>query len=191
MSAAEGAEGAQPAAGGAGPVGAPAATAAEAAPLPDLAQQVLVVQAGGERLGFVLREVAWVVERQRLSAVPKAPPGVLGIMNHLGTVVTVASLTALLGLPEAAPGPLVVVLESRDVRVGLVVERVEGVTLELDPAADVASAPPAGAAAGPAALPFARGFVLHEGAPVRLLDGAAIVDEVVARFEAGGGADRV
>ncbi len=202
--------------------------AAEPAALPDLSRQVLVLRAGGERLGLVVEEIAGVVERGRLSAVPKAPPGVRGIMNHVGAVLTVVSLADLLGLPETSAGtPLVVVVERRDVRLGLLAERIEGVTLTADLALDLTPEPgaarpapagaeaaaglpeaggapgdgrppdvpvgpgpreaePPGAATGrdrPRSLPFSRGWLEHEGTAVRVLDGGAIVDEVLARFE--------
>ncbi len=152
------------------------------APLPDLSRQVLLLRAGGERLGLVVEETAGVLERGRLSFVPKAPPGVLGIMNHVGSVLTVVSLAVLLGLPDAssdpASTPLVVVVERREDRIGLVVERIEGITLTIDLANDVRPEP-----GGAEPLPFSRGRLAYGGVSVRLLDGGAIVDEVLVRFE--------
>lgn len=160
----------------------PEAVGLEPAALPDLSRQVLLLQAGGERLGLVVGETAGVLEQARLSLVPKAPAGVLGVMNHVGSVLTVVSLAALLGLPDASPGQaatrLVVVVEQREGRIGLVVERIEGITLTVDLASDVQPGPE-----GAAPLPFCRGWFTHGGAPVRLLSGGAIVDEVLGRFE--------
>lgn len=154
----------------------------EPAPLPDLSRQVMIARAGETRVGLVVEEVAAVVEQGTLSLVPKAPAGVLGIMNHLGSVLTVVSLAALLGLPEvplaAGAPPFVVVVEHGEERIGLRVERVDGITLTVDLAEDVASEGPEGAPG-----PFARGWLAYEGSSMRLVDGAAIVNEVLARFE--------
>lgn len=160
----------------------PEAVGLEPASLPDLSRQVLLLRAGGERLGLVVEEAAAVLEPARLSLVPKAPAGVLGIMNHVGSVLTVVSLPALLGLPgtssDQASAPFVVVVERREDRIGLVVERIEGITLTIDLANDVRPEPD-----GAVPLPFSRGWLTHGGAAVRLLDGGAIVDEVLVRFE--------
>ena len=158
-----------------------AALALDAAPMPDLSRQVMLVRAGETQVGLVVGEVAAVAEEGRLSAVPKAPPGVLGIMNHLGSVITVVSLAAILGLPEAkarTATPFVVVVERGDDRIGLRVERVDGITLTVDLDQDIVSDGPDGPAG-----PLSRGWLAYEGATVRLLDGAAIVEEVLARFE--------
>jgi purine-binding chemotaxis protein CheW len=152
----------------------------EAAALPDLARQVMLVRVGGARFGLVVEDVAGVLEEARLSAVPKAPAGVLGIMNHVGSVLTVVGLAAVLGRadaapPAGAPAPrFVVVVEWKDDRIGLRVDRVEGITLTVDLARDLEPEPGA---------QLSRGRLTYEGEAVRLLDGAAIVDEVLARFE--------
>lgn len=157
----------------------------EPEPLPDLARQVMLLRVGGERVGLVVEEVAAVLERARLSAVPKAPAGVLGIMNHVGWVLTVVSLAAILGRPgpegageggarRGGDAPLVVVVERKGDRIGLLVDRVEGITLTVDLARDVQPDPGAR---------LSRGRLAYEGETVRLLDGAAVVEEVLARFE--------
>ena len=161
-------------------------------PLPDLSRQVMLVRVADQRAGIVVGEIAAVLDVARLSVVPKAPPGVLGIMNHVGSILTVVSVAAMLGLPEppasgradsAAAGrtaPFVVVVERRGERIGLRVDRVEGVTLTVDVERDVL-AEVEGQPGGPG--PFTRGWLVYEGAPVRLLDGAALIDEVMGRFE--------
>ncbi|HEX7125060.1 MAG TPA: chemotaxis protein CheW [Thermodesulfobacteriota bacterium] len=149
--------------------------------MPDLSRQVMLVRAGEAQVGIVVGEVAAVAEQARLSAVPKAPPGVLGIMNHLGSVLTVVSLAAILGLPEpSAPiaAPFVVVVERGEDRIGLRVERVDGITLTVDLDQDIVTDGPDGPAG-----PLTRGWLAVEGSSVRLVDGAAIVGEVLARFE--------
>lgn len=153
----------------------------EAAPLPELARQVMLVRAGEATVGFVVEEVAAVVEHGHMSLVPKAPAGVLGIMNHVGSVVTVVSLAAVLGLPEtpspAGAAPFVVVVEHEE-RVGLCVTRIDGITLTVELDQDLVTDGPEGAPG-----PFSRGWLAYDGKTVRLLDGAAIVNEVLARFE--------
>ncbi len=159
-----------------------AALPLEAAPMPDLSRQVMLVRAGEVRVGLVVGEVAAVVEEARLSIVPKAPAAVLGIMNHLGSVLTVVSLAAVLELPEASVpavgAPFVAVVERGGDRIGLRVERVDGITLTVDLDQDIQTDGPEGPAG-----PFSRGWLAYEGSSVRLVDGAAIVGEVLARFE--------
>jgi chemotaxis signal transduction protein len=144
--------------------------------LPDLSRQVVLLQIGAERVGLVVAEVVAVLDQARLSAVPKAPPGVLGIMNHVGSVLIVVSLAAVLGLPEspATQTPFVVVLERQGDRIGVQVDRVERITLTVNLAQDVRTEPRAR---------LARGWLTYEGTEVRLVDGAAVVGEVLARFE--------
>jgi purine-binding chemotaxis protein CheW len=148
------------------------------ATLPDLSRQVMLVTVGAERAGLVVGEVTAVLEQARLSAVPKAPAGVLGIMNHVGSVVTVVSLAAVLAMPEApalsGAAPFVVVVERRDDRIGLRVDRVEGITLTVDLDQHVRPAPEER---------LCRGWLAYEGREIRLIDGGAVVDEVLARFE--------
>lgn len=159
----------------------PAAPTLDAAPLPDLSKQVMLVRAGEVQVGLVVEQVAAVMEQGRLSLVPKAPAGVLGIMNHTGSVVTVVSLASMLDLPEPPPAgsvPFVVVLERGDDRIGVRVERVDGITLTADLERDVVTDGPEGPRG-----PFSRGWLAYEGSTVRLVDGAAIVNEVLARFE--------
>ncbi len=150
--------------------------------MPDLSRQVMLVRAGESRVGLVVGEVAAVVEQGRLSIVPKAPAGVLGIMNHVGSVLTVVSLAAVLAGTDAPPAPgtvpFVVVVERGEDRIGLRVERVDGITLTVDLDQDVVTNGPEGPAG-----PFSRGWLAYEGSSVRLVDGAAIVGEVLARFE--------
>lgn len=170
----------------------PALELLDAEPLPDLSRQVMLLRVGDQRVGLAVGEIGAVLDEARLSVVPKAPAGVLGIMNHLGSVLTVVSLAAVLGLPEPAgaarqepaagarTAPFVVVVERRGERIGLRVDRVEGVTLTVDLDRDVV-AELEGRPGRPG--PFSRGWLVHEEAPVRLLDGDALIDEVMARFE--------
>jgi chemotaxis signal transduction protein len=94
----------------------------------------------------------------------------------------VVSLAAVLGLPEApvpaVGAPFVAVVERGGDRIGLRVERVDGITLTVDLDQDIQTDGPEGPAG-----PFSRGWLAYEGSSVRLVDGAAIVGEVLARFE--------
>jgi purine-binding chemotaxis protein CheW len=67
--------------------------------------------------------VAEVIKRPRLTRVPHAPPGLLGVAHLRGTVLPVVSLGQMLGL-DGGDGDRVVVLR-RDPPVGLVVDGVE------------------------------------------------------------------
>jgi purine-binding chemotaxis protein CheW len=67
--------------------------------------------------------VAEVIKRPRLTRVPHAPPGLLGVAHLRGTVLPVVSLGQMLGL-DGEDGDRIVVLR-RDPPIGLVVDGVE------------------------------------------------------------------
>ena len=87
------------------------------------ARRRLTVRAAGARMSLPAQAVAEVIKRPRLTRVPHAPPGLLGVAHLRGTVLPVVSLGEMLGL-EGGDGDRVVVLR-RDPPVGLVVDGVE------------------------------------------------------------------
>ena len=87
------------------------------------ARRRLTVRAAGAQMSLPAQAVAEVIKRPRLTRVPHAPPGLLGVAHLRGTVLPVVSLGQMLGL-DGGDGDRVVVLR-RDPPVGLVVDGVE------------------------------------------------------------------
>jgi purine-binding chemotaxis protein CheW len=83
----------------------------------------LTVRAAGARMSLPAQAVAEVIKRPRLTRMPHAPPGLLGVAHLRGVVLPVVSLGQMLGL-DGEDGDRVVVLR-RDPPVGLVVDGVE------------------------------------------------------------------
>jgi purine-binding chemotaxis protein CheW len=132
------------------------------------ARRRLTVRAAGARMSLPAQAVAEVIKRPRLTRVPHAPPGLLGVAHLRGTVLPVVSLGQMLGL-DGGDGDRIVVLR-RDPPVGLVVDSVE-------------------------ALGFADGEVDIEDGRLRLsrADGTPWLDlgeALDAKFASGGGRRR-
>lgn len=87
------------------------------------ARRRLTVRAAGARMSLPAQAVAEVIKRPRLTRVPHAPPGLLGVAHLRGAVLPVVSLGQMLGL-DGEDGDRIVVLR-RDPPVGLVVDGVE------------------------------------------------------------------
>lgn len=102
--------------------------------------EVVLVRLGGSRLALPLAAVAEVGRPPALTRVPGLPTWVAGVANWRGRVLAVLDLRSLIGdgrPPGPAPGSAarearLVVLQLRgthgEVRVGLLVERVDGTT---------------------------------------------------------------
>jgi chemotaxis signal transduction protein len=95
---------------------------------------VLVVGVGTERYGIELTELAEVFPYRGCTAVPSAPPGLLGVINVRGDIKCVADLGQILELPrgEDSPSGYVVMLRRQGRAIGLRIERIEGVR-QIDP----------------------------------------------------------
>lgn len=98
------------------------APAAAAGDLP-----ALVVECRGERYALALDEVGEVVEAGRLTVLPHAPREIRGMALLRGAPLLALSLGALLGGRAEAPEPVMVVVESHGMRIGLLAERVLGI----------------------------------------------------------------
>ncbi len=88
--------------------------------------QVLVLRVGDGEYAVPIEavvEVHWMVE---LTAMPDAPPWLLGMLNLRGLVVPVVDLRLRLGLPTRSPdlSTPIVVINSRGRRLGLVADTV-------------------------------------------------------------------
>lgn len=98
------------------------------------ARRRLTVRAAGARMSLPAQAVAEVIKRPRLTRVPHAPPGLLGVAHLRGAVLPVVSLGRILGL-DGGDGDRVVVLR-RDPPVGLVVDGVEALSFADDDKAE-------------------------------------------------------
>ena len=100
----------------------------------DVASSVVSVEVGGHWFGLPIQTLREILAPQRLTPVPLAPPGIAGLLNLRGRVVTTVDVRALLGLPgrEDGRGTNVVVAHD-DEHYSLVVDKVGDV---LDLAAD-------------------------------------------------------
>jgi len=67
-----------------------------------MAERFLTLSANGQLYALGAAEVAEVIRLPFVARVPQAPKGLLGLANLRGTVLPVASLRGLLGLPQAA-----------------------------------------------------------------------------------------
>jgi len=116
---------------------------------------------GGQRYALPLSAVRQVSEVSTLTRVPRAPPALLGVMNHAGRVACVVDLGPLVGLRArpARPEGKVVLLQRPRGDLGLYVSDVLGIESLADEATPLAVRE--GAAVSQLDLP--------EG-PVKLLD---------------------
>ncbi len=140
--------------------------------------RVVLFRAGGERYAMPLDAVREVVVPQPpFARVPRAAPGVRGVMNLRGRVVAVVELAPLLGFPPDPLGPAQghVLILDRDRRgLGLLVSSVLGVeTLAEDSCAGAAR--PGEVACGVAQV---------GGTAVTLLDADALEARATALFRA-------
>ena len=104
--------------------------------------EVLVFELSGRRFAVPLAGVREVFNLGPLTPVPTAPPAVAGVTSLRGQVLPVIDLALLLemGLHRLRLGDPAVLIETEGVRVGMLVDRVLGLTQTL--AADATSATP-------------------------------------------------
>ena len=123
--------------------------------------RAVICSHGGQRYALPLSAVRQVTEVSVLARVPRAPPALLGVMNHAGRVACVVDLGPLVGLRArpARPEGKVVLLQRARGDLGLYVSDVHGIESLPDDAAPLAQAE--GAAVWQVDLP--------EG-PVKLID---------------------
>jgi purine-binding chemotaxis protein CheW len=93
---------------------------------------------GGNRYALPLGLVRRVAEVSPLARVPRAPQGLLGVMNHAGRVTCVVDLGALVGLRPrpARPEGKVVLLQRARGDLGLYVSEVAGIQMLEEDAAE-------------------------------------------------------
>ncbi|MBB5985427.1 chemotaxis protein CheW [Sphingobium lignivorans] len=89
------------------------------------AEPLLAFHAGGVRYGIPAAQVRAVAPLPALTAVPLAPPALIGLANLRGEATPVIALSRLLDRPEGAPGRLLLIESSS--RFALAIDAVEGV----------------------------------------------------------------
>lgn len=124
------------------------------------------VRAGGEHYALPIGGVREIAEVDRLTPVPGAPVGVLGVWSLRGDVVAVIDLATVLGLQPAADPTRIVVVEGAGARAGLTVESV----------LDVTTLPEA---LEPAESDCLSAATLVERVPVGVVDLDAVLNKVV------------
>jgi purine-binding chemotaxis protein CheW len=123
------------------------------------------VRAGGEHYALPVSGVREIANFDRVTPVPGAPDGVLGIWSLRGDVVPVIDLAALLGLRPAAEPNRIVIAEGGRARAGITVESV----------LDVATLPEA---PEPTESGYLAGAMLIERVPVGVVDLEAVLASV-------------
>jgi purine-binding chemotaxis protein CheW len=90
---------------------------------------VLAFFLGSERYGLELIDLAEVLPFGRCTPLPGAQPELLGVINLQGEVRSVLDLSRLLGLPDTnvSTGGYILMLRQQNLRIGLRVDRVEGI----------------------------------------------------------------
>jgi purine-binding chemotaxis protein CheW len=88
---------------------------------------LVVCSLAGERYGIATAHVLEVILLRELTPVPGAPPFVVGVMQHRGTLLPILDLSRLLALAgqEATQGSRVVAVEADGMAFGMLVEAVE------------------------------------------------------------------
>jgi purine-binding chemotaxis protein CheW len=90
------------------------------------ALQIVAFRVGTEQFGLEIHRVQEIIRDQRLTRVPNAPEFVEGVINLRGKIVPVIALRKRLGITGEAetPTPRIVVLQLKDLVVGLSVDSV-------------------------------------------------------------------
>jgi purine-binding chemotaxis protein CheW len=93
--------------------------------------QIVVFELGAERYGVDIATVYEIIRHQPITAVPRAPAFVEGIINLRGRIVPVVDLRARLGLAtsDMTKATRIVVAETAGTRVGLIVDGVSEVLI--------------------------------------------------------------
>lgn len=134
-----------------------------------------VVTLGGRPFAVDVREAREVVMLEPLTAVPGAPPPLVGVANLRGSVLGVAEARPLLGLsarPVTAGSPALVIAVGH-VQAAMPIDRVVGLDwFETPLALDADDARPGAA--------FAAGLIPHAGDYATLLDAGRLLDALRA-----------
>jgi purine-binding chemotaxis protein CheW len=138
--------------------------------------QLVVFRVGREDFGVDVRKVDGVISMVDITRMPRTPHFVEGIINLRGQIVAVVDLALRLGIEGAERGPAtrIVVVEAREVKVGLIVESPEVINVSAD---EVEASPML--ASSEVNTSFIKGIVKLEARLLILLD----VDKVLSDRE--------
>ena len=133
--------------------------------------QIVVCELGGEHYGLDIAAVYEIIRLQPITAVPRAPDCVEGVINLRGRIIPVIDLASRFGIAGAARAKetRIVVAAAASTRVGLVVDGVSEVLMVSDSAVE----PTPAVATGPDAA-FVRGIARLDDRLVILLALAAL-----------------
>lgn len=106
-------------------------------------KQLVAFRVGREEFGVDVMRVEGVISMVEITRMPGAPEFVKGIINLRGQIIAVVDLAARLGIKEeeGASATRIVVVESQDVKVGMVVDSPEVINVsaeEIEPSPAVA-----------------------------------------------------
>jgi len=141
--------------------------------------QLVAFNVGRENFGVDVRKVEGVISLVDITRMPRAPDFVEGIINLRGQIIAVIDLAKRLGIEgtERSEKTRIVVVESRDVKVGLIADSPEVITISAE---NVEPSP--AIAVGGVESAFIKGVVKMDEKLLILLD----VDEVLSEEERGG-----
>jgi len=133
---------------------------------------VVIFRCGDRLFAFKGSHVKEIVPLIKINAVPGCPPSFLGVINLRGTIESIASMHALLGMsvPEFTPEQKILVIESEGMRTGLLVDTVEDVT-EI-PENDIQKSVFESEAV------FVSGETFHKGRHVTVVDAASLLGKL-------------
>jgi len=96
--------------------------------------QLVAFRVGREEFGVDVKKVEGVISLIDITRMPRAPEFVEGIINLRGQIVAVVDLASRLRVQaeERGPATRIVVVESQDLKVGLVVESPEVININAD-----------------------------------------------------------
>jgi len=141
--------------------------------------QLVAFKVGREEFGVDVKKVEGVISLVDVTRMPRAPEFVEGIINLRGKIVAVIDLASRLGIQasDRTSTTRIVVVEARDVKVGLVVDTPEVINIRME---DVEASPTL--TTGDIESSFIRGVVKLDDRLLILLD----VDRVLTEEERGG-----
>jgi len=142
----------------------------------DREMQIVAFKVGREEFGVDVQKVEGVISVVDVTRMPRAPHFVEGIINLRGQIIAVIDLAARLGIAaeERTQSSRIVVVEAKDVKVGLIVEAPEVININKE---DIEASPVM--ATHDVESSFIKGVVKLEDRLLILLD----VDRVLSEEE--------
>lgn len=130
-------------------------------------RQLVVFSLGREEFALDVSQVREIIRMEEITRMPKSPPFVEGIINLRGQIIAVMDLAKRLNLPstERTDAHRIVVVETEDLKVGMIVDSVSEVMSitedEIEPPPTLVSDP---------STPFILGVVKRDRRLIILLD---------------------